>query len=238
MDTLKYFEEIEAYAEGEMPPDKRSAFEEKLVENTEIKREYDAYLASQKVAKILGLQQLREIPAPSLKRRANYRPWLSAASFLLFALLSAALFSYFNYRPALLAAQYQSLPEKTAALGTNSELAAAWQAAEVGDFSTTLQLLSPDRGAGEIDASAQNLYVYALLESKQTTATLNYLAQIRAGSDNPTLDWYQILAHLQAGNKTEALVQVEAITQNGDHPFYTEAQQLKQKLTSIWGRWY
>jgi hypothetical protein len=238
MDTLKYFEEIEAYAEGEMSPDKRNTFEEKLAQEPELKREYDAYLASQKVARILGLQQLRQLPPPNLKRRTSYRPWASAASFLLFAFLSASLYSYFNYRPALLAAQYQRLPEKMATLGTDSELAAAWQAAEGGDFSTTLQLLSPDRGAGEIAVSTQNLYVYALLESKQTTAALSYLDQIRAGSDNPTLDWYQVLAHLQAGNKTEALVQVEAITQNADHPFYMEAQQLKQKMTSIWGRWY
>lgn len=238
MDTLKYFEEIEAYAEGEMPAEKRLAFEAKLAKEPELKQEYNAYLASQKVAKILGLQQLREMPKPNAKKRANYRPWLTAASFALFAFLSATLYSYFNYRPSLLVAEYQLIPEKIASLNGNATLADAWQAAENGDFSTTLQLLSPDRGANEIDAAANNLYVYALLESKQTTAALNFLSQIRAATTNPTLDWYQVLAYLQAGNKPQALATIEVILNQSDHPFYAQAQTLKQKLTSIWGRWY
>lgn len=238
MDTLKYFEEIEAYAEGEMSAEKRLAFEAKLAKEPELKQEYNAYLTSQKVAKILGLQQLREMPKPSTKKRANFRPWLTAASFTLFAFLSATLYSYFNYRPSLLVAEYQLIPEKTASLNGSTALADAWQAAEAGDFSTTLQLLSPDRGADEIDAAANNLYVYALLESKQTTAALNYLSQIRTTTTDPTLDWYQVLANLQAGDKPQALTTIEVILNQTNHPFYTQAQALKQKLTGIWGRWY
>lgn len=238
MDTLKYFEEIEAYAEGEMPAEKRLEFEAKLATEPELKQEYNAYLASQKVAKILGLQQLREMPKPSTKKRANYRPWLTAASFALFALFSATLYSYLNYRPSLLVAEYQLIPEQTAYLNGNATLADAWQAAEDGDFSTTLQLLSPDRGTNEIDVAANNLYVYALLESKQTTAALNYLSQIRTATTDPTLDWYQVLAYLQAGNKPQALATIEVILNQNNHPFSTQARALKQKLTGIWGRWY
>ncbi|GAB5551018.1 MAG: hypothetical protein Sapg2KO_06090 [Saprospiraceae bacterium] len=238
MDTLKYFEEIEAYVEGEMPEEARLAFEEKLAKEPELKQEYDAYLATQKVAKILGLQELREMPKSRAKKRTSYRPWLTAASFTLFAFLSAAFYSYFNYRPSLLVAEYQSMPEKLASLEVNSTLAEAWQATEEGDYSTTLQLLSPDRGADGIDESANKLYVYALLESKQTSAALNYLAQIRTTNSDPTLDWYQVLAFLQAGNKTQALAEIESVLSQSNHPFYDQAQELKQKLTGIWGRWY
>lgn len=238
MDTLKYFEEIEAYVEGEMSDEARLAFEEKLAKEPELKQEYSAYLATQKVAKILGLQELRTMPTSKAKKRATYRPWLTAASFALFAFLSAAFYSYFNYRPSLLMAEYQILPEKSASLDGNTTLAEAWQATEEGDYSTTLQLLSPDRGTGGIDPAANRLYLYALLESKQTSAALNYLAQIRPTSSDPTLDWYQVLAFLQAGNKTQALTEIESILSQVNHPFYDQAQALKQKLTGIWGRWY
>lgn len=239
MEELKYFEEIEAYVEGDLTKEDKKGFELKLSNNSALKQEYDAYLATQKVARILGLQHLRETAIPPKKSRRSYRPWLAAASFLLIILLGGLINSYVNYRPATLALQYQQAPVRTGTTADNTILNQAWDAADDRDFQTALQLLSPSRGDEIQEENAQALYVYALLAAEQGSAARQYLLQIGSPATlNPQLSWYLVQAHLQTGDRTAAMTQIELILAESAHPFYENAQELKQQLNSIWGRWY
>ncbi|MEM6377841.1 MAG: hypothetical protein AAF705_06495 [Bacteroidota bacterium] len=238
MENLKHFERIEAYVEGQLDEAEKQGFETELSSNSELKQEYDAYLATQKVAQILGLQQLREKAPAKLKKSRNYRPWLAAASFLLIVLLGGVINSYVNFRPDTLAANYQQIPPRPAA-GNDATLEEAWNATENSDFQTTLQLLSPSRGDAipETD-DTRALYTYALLEAGQASAAVQYLSQINDLESQPILTWYLVLAYLQVSDRSAALTQIETIIAETQHPFYEQAQQLKGQLNSIWGRWY
>jgi hypothetical protein len=70
------------------------------------------------------------------------------------------------------------------------------------------------------------------LKNNQPKRALAALQQVKQTDLQPTANWYEALCQIQLGQSNEAIRVLKAITDNPDHPYFTEARPLLDALTT------
>ena len=248
MNEIKYYEEIEDYASGNMPSSKRKAFEDKLASDPALSEEYTAYLNAQKALKVLqatylknklaGPIQLQEAKIVPFRKRRTW--WAAAAAFL--ALLSATVW-YANTQysePAIATAYYQSPNlSGTKSVDATRALEGASSAFNKKDYKKAIDLTSTVPKADKNYGHAQFILGHAhfkLNDMPLAKAAFNNVTAIgKSEKDYHDAKWHLALIFLKEKKEQEAVkILDEIISENGGYA--KAAKELKGQLDSFWRR--
>lgn len=245
-----YFDRIESYVEGTNPPEEKRQFEEDLEENSDLKKEYQAYLATQEALGDLALTEVRarvariaqHPPQEAKKIQLNRSVLAVAAGFLMLIAALAFLYGRQQYSDQnLFAQQYESpnwSPIRGADIATE-KYDQAVAAIQGGNRAKAMELLEGISSAEGVYANAQYTLGHLQLEGQQAgdaIQTFETLQDLKDKRYQENVEWFLALAHLQAGNETLTYRHLGVILQNQQHPYYTDALNLQSRLQSFWRR--
>ena len=245
-----YFDRIESYVRGANPPAENRQFEKELEENPSLKAEYQAYLATQEAIGDLALDQVRlkvtQIAQQQLGTgkvlTLSRRAIAIAASLLLLIALLGLLYGRQQFSDQQLFAQQYEAPNWSPIRGTTTAIQKYDQAlvsVQAGHSDEAIALLQGITPTDEVYANAQYALGHLHLQSKQPEAAAEAFETVEGLNDKryqENVDWFLVLAYLQAGKEAPLNRQINMILQNEQHPYFEDAQSLQSRLQSFWRR--
>lgn len=247
MKNLNHFDRVEAYIEGQIPAEERRQFEKELEENEDLKKEYEAYLAS--------LQLLDELAFDALKHRAKSlenektsgslsfrRAWAIAAGILLLLVAGGLGYANLFYSNEALIMAYSPGDNtlRRAHQGTEDTEHAyyiAFQAWQEGDLNSAISHLLTIPPADPAYPQAQYFLANLYLETDRPDQAIRIFEALLERNDIRFADsseWGLVLAYLQKGDMQTLEARLEELIAQSNHPYHDEALSLKRKLDSFW----
>lgn len=243
---MNYFDEIEAYAQGQMTDEERKDFEGKLLVNPELKKEYDAYLASQRVLELLAYDELKNI-SEDKKRKVKlvsiWRSWpaVAAAVFILFA-VGLFWFAKVNYGNQNLANSFYDRPNVSDVRNVSGELSLLNKTEidfDSGKYQAVINALENVSPTDSNYIHFQFLAGLSFLENGNNSRSILLLDKVvQSGNFDfyENAKWNLAIAHLSAGYLDKARGILKDISENGSGGYPAEADELLEKIDSGWRR--
>lgn len=240
---MSHFDRIESYAEGRMTAGARRAFEADLASDAELKAEYDAYLASQKVLEMLAFDELGKM-AGEEKREAKVVPlWRrrGAVAAAAVAVLAIGLFWFADMENGntALAEEFYAPPPPSTLRSLRFEttdrqpLDEVQEAFELEEYGLLISAIENIPTSDSNYLHFQFLLGHAFLKNKNPGAAIAPLRRA-AGSGNPNFSenakWNLVIAHLAAGQTDTARQILTDISKNGSDGYPARAEELLTKL--------
>ncbi len=230
---FQYFEQIEAYQEGRMSPKERAAFEQSMESNAALRKEYEAYLATQEVLQILAYQELNNNQKRKTRRLIPQK-WLIAASFLLLLGIIGVVYWQITAAPARLAIAYYERPffdldRQSTATTLRSGIVAFYEE----NFEQSIWILQqiPPQDAQYLEA--QYVLAHAFFQYRQLNESADLFLSLIENSSFPKREearWYRLLALLRAGEKKNFEVELEYFLADTTSAYFYKAERLKEDL--------
>ena len=239
-DELKYYDRIEAYSNDELDEAGKIAFEAELETNSELKEEWEAYQASQKVLEFLAYDALSEekestnVQNKDKAKVLRLLPLILAAASIVMLLGVGSLFWLNGSDEDQWATAYYQAPLPDINRG---EEATEDTESQVAFFEANYE------GAIEIleeieDASDYQILLlgHSYLKTEAFDKAIVAYNQIIFKSNSEWEDqarWHQILAFLENEDFEPATTHLEYFTNQTDHPLNTLAKEIQEKINSI-----
>ena len=237
---MNNFEKIEAYLEGWMSTDEKSAFENELQTNEGLKKDYEDWLSTDRVLNRLyatkdNEEQLKEILNPLTNKffKSGQKPTGKLISFkkYLYAAVAAAaiLIIYFSLPSGI---DNYTIPEMPQAVVRGAEALSnkGAQLFNEGKYEEALPLLKKQAEAKPEDATANFFYAVSLIKTKQFETALPVLEDLAKGTSAYQQD-AAFFAALSAYKLSKNEVAIEfAKMVNESSTYYKKAQQIIKKL--------
>ena len=238
---LIYFEKIEAYHNGTSSAKAKASFETELSSNPALKKEYDAYLASQKVLQALGMDMLENHPIPidaSSNRKRIFSFWRVAAALLL---LGGGLLWYANqfYSNTVLAS-YQA-PKSQVLRGnieaSSSAINQAVKSFEKGDYQGVISVFGEEGNQDPFYNESQFLLGHTYYQLKDYEKSVAAFQNVVASTDTRFTEnafWNTANIYILQGDKKQALTMLESIANDSNNAYQKNAKLVLQKVNSNW----
>lgn len=254
MNIELYIERIEQYESGTMGAAERSAFEDELSTNTELRQARDLFLKANDVIE-QGIENKLRHQLQGWAGNTNQAPirskvvsmnttWVRMA----IAASVALLIGWFGFQWAgnqysdqgLYASHYEQ-PDASAfrAAGAVHPLQTGFDAMQTGDLLDAAAFFGSIPADSDRYAEAQYYLGHASLQLKQYDAAL---AAFTTCSERPEskfrekAEWNLLLVYLATGNSDEVKRRVAQIAGNPDHSYQQKAETLSNELNAVWRR--
>ncbi|MCP3928070.1 MAG: hypothetical protein GY705_03095 [Bacteroidetes bacterium] len=244
MAELIYFERIEAFAEGEMSVEESDKFQLDLSSNSELKKEYEAYMATQKVSQLLGYKVLGErishieSRGKREKRKVYFPFFVIAASFLLL-IIGFVWYAHSNYSNQALASNYTVEPNLSSIRSSSDKnsLKLATDAYYSENYREAIQILSGITSEEKTFTTAQFILGHTYLKEGAFAKAVTAFETAISNGETVSTDnarWHLVLALLSLGEEEEAGKALQPIRIAPNNNYYTKAIELEKDLSSFW----
>ncbi len=237
---------IERYLEGELKPEEKTAFENRLRTEATLVEEVALHQHLRKGIQSDGRTRMLDMLAGADRKMPAYHPpaqvipfgeatrrrFYQIAAAVILLLIPLYLVLDYNRKPSKLFTAYFT-PYQSVTVASGDPLAQAMQEYQQQNYAQALpileKMLSQD-GNQDTTLFYQGNSSLALGKTDEAIASF---ARITASPGNPfyhEAQWYLALAYLKEKQTSAARNQLQAITADNSHPYYNRAAELLQKL--------
>ncbi len=246
MEEQHNYDRVQQYVDGELSAADRLAFEQELGTNPALQKNYDDYLEAAAVVDQLAYEQLRQTigdfkqcssvegSSPGRTRRLRFGA-MAAAMLLLFS-LGWGWWQAQKYTDEQLALQYYEAPNLSALRGQAAPLQAAVQAYQSGAYPQAIDLLQTELANSKDRNTTLYLLAHVYHQSELLPPAIDRFSELVATQDPRYLEnaqWHLALNYLRAGEEIACRKVLNDILTNEQHGFRTLAQELLQKLDTV-----
>ena len=258
MESEKYFEKIEAFLQGEMPPGEAKAFRKELADQPSLQEAFlrhrlanhavemvqDAYLKEklQEIRKEYGPLQKPEVAVFSLRK-----VMARAAAVLILVIAGAGIYAQLNHSDeALIRQNYEQASSPTIA-GEEEDADARMNKGlylyyQDKNYAQALSAFSGIPSENKNYNSARYFIAHCQLKTKDfASAEQNFNSLISEGAipafaEQEEIEWNLLLAKLGMDKEEEAQNMLQEILENPTYstPMKEQAEALNKKLNSFW----
>ncbi len=244
MEEQQNYDRVQQYVDGELSAAERLAFEQELGTDPALQKTYDDYLEAAAVVDQLAYEQLRQTigdfkqgslgqgPSGTRTRRLRFAA-MAAAVLLLFSL---AWWQVQKYTDEQLALQYFEAPNLSALRGQAAPLQAAVQAYQSEAYSKAIDLLQTELATSKDRNTTLYLLAHAYYQRELFPSAIDLFGEVVATQDPRYLEnaqWHLALNYLRSGEESACRKILNDILANKQHGFRTVAQELLQKLDTV-----
>ncbi len=263
MENLNNSERIDALLNGKLSTTERAAFQEEMAKDANLEQDVKTHTLEREAIKLLLKEDYKAqikawrtegsatttLPSSAKERTLqpkartrSLRPMLSAAASILLLLVAGFWFSNANYSGNAIASdaytEAGSITDRSGNVQLDKNVQQGLQAYfSEQDYDGAIR--SFEQAGNSVDA---NYYLgHSHFKLKQYGEAVSYFNQVLAATTLPSyinrsqLEYNRLLAQIGAGDTGSTFEQnLAQLIQNGQPPFNTKAQALKDKMGSFW----
>lgn len=245
MSKFQYLDRIESFLKGEMSEAERQFFEADLQSNEQLKKEYEACLATEKVIDVLAFQKQKGRLTPTqepTEKKSKYlgrRLLVAAAVLLLLAIGGSLWYAERTYNNTSIAERLYEPPNFTGLRGESAyfaQLDQATQAYYKQNYEQAISLLNTIPKQDSAYTYAQLMLGCSLIENKNYQDAINSLLYVTKNSQErkQRAQWYLLLAYLGVNDMGNVNKLISEIQNEPNHYFKEELNILIKDLNSVW----
>ncbi len=233
MAEFQYIDRIEAYLKQQMTDEDRDAFEEALLENGALKKEYDAYNAAVKLLELTALEEAEDFELRPKPVKTLW--WSVAAGFLILLIAGVTGYANLNFNNTILVSESYQTPVFSSSVrgeGANDRYQDALKAFQDDEYNSVFRSLE-----GIEEEEATYLLAHTYLNQGETDQAIALFKAITARQDNTRqegAEWFLALSYLQSGEDEQAEEWLKKIASTKGHANRSKAASLLQKVQSSW----